>query len=373
MAHRPRAAAALAQQLMHVLTIIGNRPQFVKLAAVSPLLRERHRETLVHTGQHHDHELSGVFFDQLDLPTPDVDLGISGGSNSDQTARMIAALEPVLADAAPDVVLVYGDTNSTLAGALVAAQLNLPLAHVEAGLRSYDRAMPEEVNRVLCDALADLLLAPGEESAANLEREGVHGEVVVTGDVMGDLVLSLSDRATVPDVPQVGGDFLLVTAHRAANVDDPVRLGELVDLLVGLELPAIFPVHPRTRRRLEEAGLIGRLEDAPGIALTEPLDYLAMIALARKARAVLTDSGGLQKEALWLGTQCLTLRSRTEWVETLSGGWNTLVELDPGKVTAALSAQPQGAAPSLYNAGRAGQAVVAALEGAFSGADGTAG
>jgi UDP-N-acetylglucosamine 2-epimerase (non-hydrolysing)/UDP-GlcNAc3NAcA epimerase len=374
MAHlpRPSAAAAFVQQLMHVLTIIGNRPQFVKLAAVSPLLRERHDETLVHTGQHYDHELSGVFFDQLGLPEPDVDLGIHGGNNSEQTARMIAALEPVLSTATPDVVLVYGDTNSTLAGALVAAQLNLPLAHVEAGLRSFDRTMPEEINRVLCDALADLLLVPGAAAATNLEREGTRGEVVVTGDVMGDLVLKLAEHAQLPDLPAASDDFLLVTAHRAANVDDPVRLTRLVDLLLGLPLPVIFPLHPRTGGRLRESGLIERLEAAPQITLTEPLDYLATIALARAARAVLTDSGGLQKEALWLGTQCLTLRPQTEWVETLVGGWNSLVDLDPERVATLLADPPTGAAPRLYNAGAAGAAVVGALERHCSSAGGTA-
>lgn len=358
---------------MHVLTIIGNRPQFVKLAAVSPLLRERHRETLVHTGQHHDRELSEVFFDQLGLPTPDVNLAIAGGSNSQQTGRMVAALESVVADAAPDVVLVYGDTNSTLAGALVAAQLQVPLAHVEAGLRSFDRAMPEEINRVVCDALADLLLVPGAQAAANLAREGAHGKVVETGDVMGDLALKLAQGAAPPSVPFADQEFLLVTAHRAANVDDPERLNQLVDLLLAQHLPVIFPLHPRTRARLEEFGLFERLDGAPQIALIAPQDYRATIALAAAARAVLTDSGGLQKEAVWLGTQCITLRPSTEWTETLEGGWNTLVDLDAQRVAAALAQRPSGPPPKLYNAGAAGAAVVAALESFVSGISGPTG
>ncbi|MFY9263909.1 MAG: UDP-N-acetylglucosamine 2-epimerase, partial [Solirubrobacterales bacterium] len=235
---------------MHVLTIIGNRPQFVKLAAVTALLREDHRETLVHTGQHHDSELSGVFFDQLSLPPPDVDLGISGGGNSSQTGRMLAALEPLVVEYAPDLILVYGDTNSTLAGALAAAQANVPLAHVEAGLRSFDRTMPEEINRVVCDALGALLLVPSESAAANLAREGVTGEVVVTGDVMGDIVLRMRD-ALEPGAARASlgigdGEYILLTAHRAANVDDPERLAALVELIESLRLPVVFPVHPRT-------------------------------------------------------------------------------------------------------------------------------
>lgn len=347
---------------MHVLTIIGNRPQFVKLAAVSPLLRVRHRETLIHTGQHHDAELSQVFFEQLGLPEPDHNLGIAGGSNAQQTARMLAALEPLLADSKPDVVMVYGDTNSTLAGALVAAQLRVPLAHVEAGLRSFDRAMPEEVNRVVCDALANLLLAPSGEAVANLEREGVSGEVVITGDVMGDLALSAIGADDPLRMPVPPGEFVLATAHRVENVDDPDRLAKLVDLLIGLETPVLFPLHPRTRARLSEHGMLERLEAAPSITLAPPLDYVGTLSLVRSARAVLTDSGGLQKEAVWLGTQCLTLRRSTEWVETLEAGWNTLVDLDAEQVRRALASPPAGEPPRLYNAGAAGAAVVAALE-----------
>lgn len=352
---------------MHVLTIIGNRPQFVKLAAVSPLLRERHRETLVHTGQHHDRELSAVFFEELGLPDPDHDLGIAGGSNTDQTARMLAALEPLARELVPDAILVYGDTNSTLAGGLLAAQLGIPLAHVEAGLRSFDRAMPEEVNRVVCDALADLLLAPSETAVRNLQREGVAGEVVVTGDVMGDVVLRLGkelDPATAAAKFGVApGEFIFITAHRAANVDDPVQLELLVTLIESLGMPAVFALHPRTRARLESAGLLERLAITDRLVISEPLPYAESTALAAAARAVLTDSGGLQKEAVWLGTQCLTMRPSTEWVETVESGWNTLVDLDPERVAAALAkGVPAGEAPRLYGAGEAGAAVVAAID-----------
>lgn len=353
---------------MHVLTIIGNRPQFVKLAAVSPLLRAAHTETLVHTGQHHDRDLSDVFFEQLGLPAPDYDLGISGGSNIEQTGRMVAALEPILNEVAPDLVLVYGDTNSTLAGALVAAQSNTPLAHVEAGLRSFDRTMPEEVNRVICDVLADLLLSPGTAAAENLEREGVVGEVVITGDVMGDVVLGLGSAldpaTTAAEFGVEPGEFALITAHRAANVDDAGNLERLVELIESLDFPAVFTVHPRTRQRLESFGLFGRLESITALTLAPPLPHATTLALASAARVVLTDSGGLQKEAVWLGTQCLTLRENTEWIETLDAGWNTLVGLDAERVATAVAAgPPEGLPPRLYGAGRAGAAVVAALEG----------
>lgn len=352
---------------MKILTIIGNRPQFVKLAAVSPLLRDRHEEVLVHTGQHYDRELSEIFFEQLALPEPDVDLGIAGGTNSQQTSRMLAAIEPLLTEHKPDAVLVYGDTNSTLAGGLAAAQAGVPLAHVEAGLRSFDRAMPEEVNRVVCDALADLLLAPSDAAVQNLAREGVHGEVVATGDVMGDVVLrarEFVDTAAVCSLYAVEpGDFVLLTAHRAANVDTPEPLTALVELIESLAGTVVLPLHPRTQQRLERFGLIRRLAAADHVRLLPPVGYLETIALASAACAVLTDSGGLQKEAVWLGTQCLTLRPSTEWVETLEGGWNTLVELDAQRVAAALEAgRPPGDPPLLYGAGGAGEAVVRALE-----------
>lgn len=358
---------------MHVLTIIGNRPQFVKLAAVSPLLRRDHRETLIHTGQHHDARMSDVFFEQLDLPEPDHNLGIAGGSNSDQTARMLAALEPIVLATQPDVILVYGDTNSTLAGALVAAQLGVPLAHVEAGLRSFDRSMPEEVNRVVADALASLLLAPGAAAVENLRREGVVGTVVESGDVMGDLVLTMKPRLEPLDLEFAPGEYFLATAHRAGNVDDPARLRQLVDLLLGLALQVVFPVHPRTLARLEEQDLRSQLESGGHVHLVEPLDYAQTLVLAENARAVLTDSGGLQKEAVWLGTQCITLRPNTEWTETLDGGWNTITDLDAARVAAALALEPTGEPPRLYAAGTAGAAVVAALEQFASGNPSVAG
>ena len=339
---------------MRVLTVIGNRPQFVKAAAVSGPLRSRATEVMVHTGQHYDDELSRVFFDELRLPRPEHRLELGGGSNTAQTARMLDAVEALLAAEAPDVVLVYGDTNSTLAGALAAAQARIPVAHVEAGMRSFDRAMPEELNRVLTDHASTLLLCPSEPSAENLRREAVAGRVEVVGDVMVDVAQLVGTRVKVERE-----GHLLVTAHRAGNVDDPRRLAQLVDLLTRLPGTVLFPLHPRTRARLETAGLLGRL--AERVEILPPLGYLEFTALLRGATAVLTDSGGVQKEAYLAGVPCITLRDTTEWTETVEAGWNTLVDLDAGAAQAALHRPPPAERPPLYGDGRAGERVVEAL------------
>jgi len=347
-----------------IVTVIGNRPQFVKAAAVSGPLRAAHDEVLVHTGQHYDDELSTIFVTELGVPRPEVQLGLGGGSNTEQTARMLAALDGVLAEHAPDAVLVYGDTNSTLAGGLAAAQRRIPVAHVEAGMRSFDRAMPEELNRVLTDHLADLLLASCDGAATNLAREGVAGDVEVVGDVMVDVATLLAPRARADDDPLhaagvSAGQYLLVTAHRAGNVDDPGRLALLVDLLLSLQTPVVLPLHPRTRARLHDAGLFDRL--AAGAILLPPLGYLAFTSLLTRAQAVLTDSGGVQKEAYLAGVPCVTLRDSTEWVETVDAGWNVLVDLDADAAHAALARPRPAERPELYGDGRAAQRVVVAM------------
>ena len=323
----------------------------------------------MHTGQHFDDELSAVFFAELGLAAPEIQLAISGGSNTSQTARMLSALEPVIADAGPDCVLVYGDTNSTLAGAMAAVQQGVPVAHVEAGMRSYDRRMPEEVNRVLTDHLSELLLCSSEVGAGNLAAEGVSGAIVV-GDVMVDVALEAQPRARarVDLVRAHGlepGGYLLATAHRAGNVDDPARLQALVELLLGVGTPVVLPLHPRTRARLEAFGLLERLATGGQVRLTQPLGYLELTALLCNARAVLTDSGGLQKEAYLARVPCVTLRPNTEWVETVASGWNTLVDLDSGATNAALAAPAPTEHPALYGDGQAGERVVAALATAF--------
>ena len=346
---------------MRITSVIGNRPQFIKAAAVSRRLREHHEETLVHTGQHYDDEMSQVFFEELGVPAPDVQLGIGSGTNVTQTARMLAALEPALADSRPDLVLVYGDTNSTLAGALAAAQAQMPLAHVEAGMRSFDRAMPEETNRVLADHVSSLLFCPTETAVKNLESESAVGAVHLVGDVMADVSLAFAPVAAersgaLAKAEVEPGAYLLVTAHRAGNVDDPERLEQLVSLIERLDGAVVFPLHPRTAKRADENGLRGRLEAAATVL--PPLGYLDFLELARNARAVLTDSGGVQKEAYLLGTPCVTLRDTTEWVETVEAGWNVLVDLDEDAALRALERPvPTGERPDLYGGGHAGERI----------------
>ena len=354
---------------MDVLTIVGNRPQFVKAAAVSRLLRERHSETLVHTGQHYDDELSAVFFRELELPAPDHSLGVGSGEPALQLSSIMAALEPVTRELEPDLVLVYGDTTSTLAGALSAARLGLPLAHVEAGMRSFDRTMPEERNRILADHLSELLLCSTDVAVRNLAAEGIDGGVELVGDVMADVtsmmapVAERSSRA-LEQLELTPGSYAVVTAHRAGNVDADEPLERLVELLLALPLPAVFPVHPRTHARLQQTGALQRLRSRDGLRLTPPLGYLDFLKLVRHARAVLTDSGGLQKEAYLLEVPCLTLRDTTEWVETVELGWNRLVGLDPAVALEALhELERPPTHPELYGGGRAGERLVAALDG----------
>jgi UDP-GlcNAc3NAcA epimerase len=349
-----------------ILTVVGNRPQFIKAAAVSGLLREQHEEILVHTGQHYDDSLSRVFFTELGLARPDRELEISGDSNTSQTARMLAALEPLLGEVRPDAALVYGDTNSTLSGALAAAQAGIPVVHVEAGMRSFDRTMPEELNRVLTDHLSTLLLCASEVSAVNLENESIAGRVEIVGDVMVDVALrwkpaARADAQTLRAYGVEPGEYLLCTAHRAGNVDDPARLRMLVELLEALPGPIVLPVHPRTRARLTDAGLWQELERIDGLHPTEPLGYVEFSALVCQARAVVTDSGGVQKEAYLAGVPCVTLRANTEWVETVTAGWNTLVDLDAQAALAALRRAPPGERPPLYGDGHAAERCVAAI------------
>jgi UDP-GlcNAc3NAcA epimerase len=351
---------------MRILTVVGNRPQFIKAAAVSRPLREQHEEILVHTGQHHDDSLSRIFFTELGLVRPERELAIAGASNTSQTARMLAALEPLLAQVQPDAALVYGDTNSTLAAALAAAQARVPVVHVEAGMRSFDRTMPEELNRVLTDHLSDLLLCSSQTAVENLQAESLAERASVVGDVMVDVALRWQRGARANlEAPNAYGlqasSYLLLTAHRAGNVDDRERLRALVAMIAALPAPILFPVHPRTRARLQDAGLWTELAGIAGLQLTEPLGYIEFSALLCHARAVLTDSGGVQKEAYLAGVPCVTLRANTEWVETVQAGWNTLVDLDAHAALAALAREPPSERPQLYGDGHAAERCVAAI------------
>ena len=353
---------------MRILTVIGNRPQFVKAAAVSKLLRERHEELIVHTGQHYDDDMSRVFFDELDVPAPDRELHAGGGGNTEQTARILALLEGEIEAARPDMALVYGDTNTTLAGALAAAQAGVPVGHVEAGMRSFDRTMPEELNRVLTDHASDLLLCSTAAALENLAAERTAGEAHLVGDVMADVSLAFQPIAEQRSdvLERLGlrdGAYVVATAHRAGNVDDAVRLERLVALLEAVPDTVVLPLHPRTALRLAEAGLRARLEQAPNVVLADPLGYLDFTKLAAHARAMLTDSGGVQKEAFLLGVPCVTLRDTTEWVETVAAGWNVLVDLDRDAALAALERPaPSGEQPDLYGGGHAAERVCDVLD-----------
>ncbi len=365
---------------MRIVTVVGNRPQFVKAAAVSRPLRARHDERLIHTGQHYDDALSAVFFRELDLPRPDHELRLGGGSNIAQTGRMLIELERLIeqerAAGAVDAVLVYGDTNTTLAATLVAADLAIPVVHVEAGMRSFDQRMPEERNRVVCDHLSRLLLTPTPTATANLAGEGLAAGVREVGDVMTDVTLHVHPRAReraaswLPDQGLTAGGYRLATAHRAGNVDTPERLARLVATLIAVaspERPLVLPLHPRTAARLAAFGLDADLRGAAGVRLVDPVGPLDFATLLVGASAVVTDSGGVQKEAYLAGVPCVTLRDTTEWTETVDAGWNALVDLDPGAAVAALERTPPADRPAVFGDGRAGERVVVAIEAELGG------
>lgn len=395
---------------MKILTVLGARPQFIKAAPLSRALRAAGwQEFILHTGQHYDLQMSAIFFEQLGLPQPDVNLGVGSsvaGDHGQQTARMLEGIEISLKQQQPDCVLVYGDTNSTLAGALAAVKLQIPLAHVEAGLRSYNRQMPEEYNRLLTDHCADLLFCPTPRAIANLAREGIHTrqsmsedayvghrqypwrrqphpnqQVHLVGDVMIDAarlfsplahgqpgIASLLDELALKDKPQPG--YYLATLHRSSNTDNPERLVGLLSAISRLDHPVIFPLHPRTQARLDALGWESQTELSkhfPRVKFIPPLGYLEMLALLQAARCVLTDSGGLQKEALFFNVPCVTLRTETEWLETLESGWNRLVDPDhpEGLQDTIHTRWPDPPAPALFGDGYAAEKIAGILTDLF--------
>jgi UDP-GlcNAc3NAcA epimerase len=355
-----------------MMSLVGNRPQFVKAAPLSRALRRRGTEILVHSGQHYDPDLADLFFAELDIPEPDHALGVGPGTPLGQLASMLTGLEALIRSDRPDVLLVYGDTTTTLAGALCAAKTGVPLAHVEAGLRSFDRRMPEEQNRVTTDHLSDLLFCPTPVATENLAHEGITAGVHMVGDVMFDAALLFADLARArPGAEAYGldaGEFILVTVHRAAATDTPAALDALVGVLEALPGPALFPVHPRTRARLIAAGLWETATSIPGVQLIGPVGYLDFTRLLTQSAAVVTDSGGVQKEACLHRVPCVTLRDTTEWTETVTHGFNTLTGMDPAKVAEALAtATIPDTAPDLYGDGQAAERIAEVLAFAYSG------
>ncbi|MDG6220767.1 MAG: UDP-N-acetylglucosamine 2-epimerase (non-hydrolyzing) [Candidatus Thermoplasmatota archaeon] len=349
---------------MKLVSIVGARPQFIKSAPVTHALRSRkHKEILVHTGQHYDDAMSEAFFRELMIPKPDVNLEVGSASHAMQTARMLEGLERVLERQKPDAVIIYGDTNSTLAGALAAAKMHIPVAHVEAGLRSFNRRMPEEINRVVADHVSSVLFCPSDAAVENLRTEGITNNVHRVGDTMMDTLLAALKRADAQEILSMHGvapkEYYLSTVHRAENTDDNQRLASIMDALDNAPAPVLLPAHPRTRKIMAER----RMESSGSLKMAPPMGHTEFIALLANAKAMLTDSGGVQKEAYMLGTPCVTLRDETEWVETVEAGWNIIVGADKEKILNAMETfKPEGQRPPLYGDGRAGEEIVDILE-----------
>jgi len=346
-----------------IVSIVGARPEFVQAAPVSAALRQAHDEVLVHTGQHYDYAMSQTFFDELEVPAPDYNLEVGSGAHGQQTAAMLSALEQLLAAERPDMVLVRGDTNSTLAGALAAVKMGIPIAHVEAGERSFDRRMPEEINRVVSDHLASIHFCVSPKAAAHLAAEGITGQVHVTGDVMYDSVLrnlpiALRSSTVMEDLHLSSQGYVLATVHRAANTDDPTRLRGIVEAMNESGETVIFPVHPRTKRALKDAGL----RFASNVREIDPVGYFDMMVLEKNARLVATDSGGVQREAYYLARPCITLRDETEWTETVDAGWNLLVGAEKQAILEAWhSFAPPPVHPPVLGDGHAAERIAEAL------------
>ncbi|MBB6450005.1 UDP-GlcNAc3NAcA epimerase [Geomicrobium halophilum] len=346
---------------MKILTVIGARPQFIKACMLSRWLKKDHemKEVIVHTGQHYDSNMSDVFFSQLHLAKPDYQLSIGSSPHGEQTGKMLIELEKVMMREKPELVLVYGDTNSTIAGGLAASKLDIPIAHVEAGLRSFNRTMPEEINRIVTDHLSSLLFCPSQTAVEHLYDEGIKENVYITGDIMYDAVLDFKESALehsnlLSQLPLTANNYYLATIHRGENTDDPKRLSVIIDGLKQLDHPVLFPLHPRTKKQLNKWNITDT-NQVNNIMFIEPISYFDMLTVASQAKYILTDSGGLQKEAYMLKVPCLTLRTETEWTETIDSGWNQLVDLSTSKtiVDAVLKTKKPKGYPSLFGNGDA--------------------
>jgi UDP-GlcNAc3NAcA epimerase len=358
--------------MLKIVTIVGARPQFIKAAAITRLSRETFKdqiiEIMVHTGQHFDKNMSDIFFEELEIPEPKYNLEISGGQHGAMTGRMLEAIEEVLLVEKPDWVLIYGDTNSTLAGAIAASKLHIPVAHVEAGLRSFNMRMPEELNRIIADRVSNLLLCPTITSVENLKKESLFAGVHLVGDVMYDVSLFYRKRAMERSsiLRKLGlhdGNYVLTTCHRAENTDDAKRLKGIVDALARIseDMPVVFPIHPRTQKQLVKYNLQDHLHK---VTLVDPLPYMDMVRLEQTAKAILTDSGGVQKEAFFYGVPCVTMRDETEWIETVDTGWNTLTGADTEAISQAFLASntpPQRTGITPYGEGNASELCLKAI------------
>ncbi|MFA9401818.1 MAG: non-hydrolyzing UDP-N-acetylglucosamine 2-epimerase [Anaerolineales bacterium] len=349
---------------MKIVSVVGARPEFIQAAPLSKVLRQNHEEIVVHTGQHYDYLMSQTFFDELEIPSPDINLEVGSGPHGRQTGEILTRLEDLLVAEQPDLVIVRGDTNSTLAGALAASKLGIPIAHVEAGERSFDLGMPEEINRLVADRLATIHLCVSQEAVTNLATEGITTSVHQVGDVMLDAMNTVRPlahaRSQILDRLSLSRQgYALVTIHRAGNTDHPERLGKIVTILNNAPEVVVFPVHPRTRKALET--IDARL--ASNVRVIEPLGYFDMLVLEEHARLIATDSGGVQREAYFVGVPCLTLRDETEWVETVEAGWNLVVGVEPDHVLEAWNSfTPNGIQPRIFGDGHASEAIVEAIE-----------
>ncbi len=349
---------------LKIVSIVGARPQFIKAAPLTRVLREKMKEIFVHTGQHYDDNMSRIFFTELGLTEPDYNLGVGSGTHGYQTGAMLERIEEVLIKEKPNFVLVYGDTNSTLAGALAAVKLHIPIGHIEAGLRSFNRTMPEEINRVLTDRCASMLFCPTETAVKNLRKEGITQGVYLTGDVMYDAALQFGKiaekRSTIlSDLGVIPKTYLLCTVHRVNSTDFYDNLKGIVQALIETEEAVLFSLHPRTKKFLKTYGLIELLKNSSNVRLIDPVSYLDMIQLEKHAKKILTDSGGVQKEAYFYKVPCITLREETEWIETVKEGWNILVGTDSKKILQAIETfLPSSNQSTLFGDGHASEKIV---------------
>ncbi|WP_165998014.1 UDP-N-acetylglucosamine 2-epimerase (non-hydrolyzing) [Bacillus sp. Cs-700] len=350
---------------MKIITVLGARPQFIKAAPVSRELRKVHTELIIHTGQHYDANMSDIFFEELEIPKPDFHLGVGSGNHGKQTGEMLTKIEEILVDEKPDYLLVYGDTNSTLAGSLAASKLHIPVIHIEAGLRSFNKKMPEEINRIMTDHVSDLLFCPTKTAVKNLENENILENVFNVGDVMYDAVdynrnLAQEKSVVLNSHELTSKEYFLITIHRAENTDDKAKMKNILEALKRISEPKVWPIHPRTRQVIERFGF--SLEAIPNLKVIEPVGYLDMLTLENHSKKILTDSGGVQKEAYFMKVPCITMREQTEWVETLEDNANILVGSNKEKIIEAVYREVYPEYKKLFGDGHAASKIVAVLK-----------